>query len=118
MPSLSGVCDSSGGPFGDQLTWLEADLIAATANRKDGSVPWIVVSGHRPLYSSYHSNQAAIAAFEPLFLKYNVDIYFAGHVHWFGECDGRTWCRSTAAWTEHDCGRFSRSEQLHALASA
>ena len=77
----------NGGPFGDQLSWLENDLIAATNNRQSGEVPWIVVSGHRPLYSSKKNNDAAIAAFEALFVKYNVDIYFAGHVHWSAQTD-------------------------------
>ena len=32
----------------DQLKWLEADLIAANANRD--KVPWIVAHGHRDMY--------------------------------------------------------------------
>jgi len=80
-------------------TGLEADLRAV-----DRSVtPWIVVSGHRPLYSSedsYTSVDTGVtmktsfggwgnsygknlrAAFEGLFLKYGVDLYINGHVHW------------------------------------
>jgi len=69
------------GPFGDQMAWLQADLMKAAANR--AQVPWIVVSGHRPLYSSGHEEKQCQAAFETLFLKFNVDVYFAGHVHWY-----------------------------------
>lgn len=69
------------GPFGDQLAWLEADLIAATANRSQ--TPWLIVSGHRPLYSTHKNQDAAIAAFEALFIKYNVDMYYSGHVHYY-----------------------------------
>ena len=74
--------------FGDQLTWLEADLAAASV---DPSIDWIIVGGHRPLYSSHSglsSNGIPIAdsyraqqAFESLFHQYGVDVYFDGHVH-------------------------------------
>jgi len=70
------------GPFGDQLAWLEADLAKADGNR--ANVPWLIVSGHRPLYSSADGQcDQCRAAFEALFNKYNVDIYFSGHVHWY-----------------------------------
>jgi hypothetical protein len=71
-----------------QLTWLEADLKAANANR--AQVPWIIVSGHRPFYGSLPKLPALPGncdscrnAFEPLILNYNVDFYVAGHVHWY-----------------------------------
>ena len=38
------------GPFGNQLEWLENDITKADANR--AAVPWVVVIGHRPMYSS------------------------------------------------------------------
>jgi hypothetical protein len=87
-----------GNDFGDQLAWLEADLIQANRNRKER--PWIVVGGHRPIYSSSAgysdldgnptnnwiplggSNSATLQkTFEELFQKYGVDAYFTGHVH-------------------------------------
>jgi len=71
----------NGGPFGDQLGWLEADLKKAVANR--ANVPWILVSGHRPYYSSGGVEIHSRPAFEPLFVKYNVDIVYWGHVHWY-----------------------------------
>jgi len=71
-----------------QLTWLEADLKNAIANR--AQVPWIIVTGHRPFYGSLPKLPAlpgncdsCTAAFEPLILRYNVDFYFAGHIHWY-----------------------------------
>ena len=67
------------GPFGDQLSWLEADLKKATANR--AQVPWIVVAGHRPYYTSSGGTASVQKAFEPLFLQYGVDVVFLGHVH-------------------------------------
>ena len=71
------------GPFGDQLAWLAADLKKAAANR--AVVPWIIVSGHRPYYTSSggKSSSAARVIFEPLFLQYGVDIVYFGHVHWY-----------------------------------
>jgi len=71
------------GGFGNQLAWLEADLSKAHANR--ARVPWIIVNGHRPFYSSetYSPCQECRAAFEGLFDKYKVDMYFAGHAHYY-----------------------------------
>jgi hypothetical protein len=81
--------------FGDQLKWLDATLAAAVKNR--ANVPWIFVIGHRPIYSTdnffvdcdksgatcWPKGDSAIvqAAFEPLFVKYGVDVVFSGHVH-------------------------------------
>ncbi|ETP06984.1 hypothetical protein F441_16682 [Phytophthora nicotianae CJ01A1] len=78
------------GRFGDQLTWLEADLKAADANRDQ--VPWIVVGMHRPMYTirscdvddKPNNDFEAMnvqKAFEELFIKYKVDLVLQGHVH-------------------------------------
>lgn len=85
------VTDS--GPFGyingsyknnlnyEQYQWLAKDL--AAVNRT--ATPWVVVMGHRPMYSSQVSSyQAHIRnAFEALMLKNGVDAYYAGHIHWY-----------------------------------
>jgi len=87
-----------GNDFGDQLAWLEADLIKANENRK--TRPWIIVGGHRPIYCSTQgfsdengnptnnwiplggSNSKTLQTrFEDLFMKYKVDVIFTGHVH-------------------------------------
>eukprot|EP01065_Artemidia_motanka_P019005 TRINITY_DN2242_c0_g1_i1.p1 TRINITY_DN2242_c0_g1~~TRINITY_DN2242_c0_g1_i1.p1 ORF type:complete len:772 (+),score=296.86 TRINITY_DN2242_c0_g1_i1:54-2318(+) len=116
----------------EQLTWLEADLKAANANRE--KVPWVAALSHFPLFCSgchgaesmplyYGSeeaerfgngNRTAAAAFSrdhpelmerfarqrpgkglgayadasindlyPLFEKYSLDIYLAGHWHYY-----------------------------------
>jgi acid phosphatase len=60
-----------------QLQWLEQALAASTAQ-------WKFVMGHHPAYSSglAHGNQPEIIEhFMPLFDKYKVDAYFAGHDH-------------------------------------
>jgi hypothetical protein len=78
------------GPFGDQLTWLQNDLAKANNNR--ANVPWIIVSGHRPIWYTMEkgpfglvvidSNIANVRnAFLPILLQHNVDIYFTGHKH-------------------------------------
>jgi len=76
------------GVQGAQLDWLEKDLIQATADRK--LRPWVIVSGHRPMYTPQHVNPDGSpsgecanlqAAFEGLFHKYGVDLYIAGHKH-------------------------------------
>ena len=85
---LDQVAGKNGG-FGDQLAWVEADLAQAAADRAAGKVTWVLVGGHRPIYSRNCAAssgdptgdcKALQAAFEPLFLKYGVDLYFAGHV--------------------------------------
>ncbi|RLN77970.1 hypothetical protein BBJ28_00025712 [Nothophytophthora sp. Chile5] len=78
------------GNFGDQLTWLEADLKAADANR--ANVPWLIVGMHRPMYTLRSCDADGVPnndyealnvqqAFEELFIKYNVDLVVQGHVH-------------------------------------
>ena len=89
-----------------QLSWLEKDLAAAHANR--GKVPWILVGSHYPIYCtsrtlagglhddgqgeegvedsqncwSYAGEiQRVRDELEPLFARYGVDVYFAGHEH-------------------------------------
>ena len=67
------------GGFAEQMDWLEQDLIEANKNRAE--FPWIFVAGHRPIYFGDAVNLEVQTAFEDLFYKYNVDMYFAGHVH-------------------------------------
>ncbi|WPH02674.1 acid phosphatase [Acrodontium crateriforme] len=65
----------------EQIQWLTKDL--AAVDRK--KTPWIIAMSHRPMYStetsSYQSNVRN--AFEPLLLKYGVDAYLSGHIHWY-----------------------------------
>eukprot|EP01090_Pellita_catalonica_P002048 TRINITY_DN11725_c0_g1_i2.p1 TRINITY_DN11725_c0_g1~~TRINITY_DN11725_c0_g1_i2.p1 ORF type:complete len:448 (+),score=66.84 TRINITY_DN11725_c0_g1_i2:102-1445(+) len=73
--------------FGEQLDFVRKDLEKAAAARDRGEISWIIATGHRPLYSSANQSyiQHAIPplqdAFEDLFHKYGVDVYFCGHVH-------------------------------------
>ncbi|CAI5737799.1 unnamed protein product [Hyaloperonospora brassicae] len=77
------------GGFGDQLSWVEADLKKANANRD--KVPWIFVGMHRPIYSIFESihdvpilqTRHIQAAFEELLLRYKVDAVLTGHKHYY-----------------------------------
>jgi len=68
-------------PDGEYLRWLEADLAAANANRAQR--PWIVAFGHRPWFWHDHrsTDTTTMNAHRPLFQKYGVDLYLAGHRH-------------------------------------
>jgi len=59
-----------------QLVWIEETLGASTAD-------WLIVIGHYPVYTGgYHgSNRNLINLLKPLFIKYKVDMYIAGHCH-------------------------------------
>lgn len=70
------------GPTTPMYQWLEKDLVAANANRKN--VPFIVAMWHRPWYSSnhVHGNDTTMRdALEPLFLQHRVNLVHNGHVH-------------------------------------
>eukprot|EP01059_Diplonema_ambulator_P001399 TRINITY_DN1116_c0_g2_i2.p2 TRINITY_DN1116_c0_g2~~TRINITY_DN1116_c0_g2_i2.p2 ORF type:complete len:545 (+),score=236.89 TRINITY_DN1116_c0_g2_i2:42-1637(+) len=65
------------------LTWLKADLAAANKNR--AAYPWVVMHGHRELYSSSGSSGSGDttlrAALEDILFDYGVDFMINGHVH-------------------------------------
>jgi len=73
--------------FGNQLEWLRNDLESANARRSE--VPWIVVGGHRPIYSSakgFSEHGIPIGeakhlqeAMEDLFFEFHVDLVVVGH---------------------------------------
>lgn len=67
------------GEKGELVKWLEADLAKADTNR--ANTPWLFVGGHRPIYDAAASDSVMQTTFEHLFIKYNVDAYFAGHKH-------------------------------------
>lgn len=76
---------NEGGQFGSyalqQMQWMENDL--ASVDRK--KTPWVVASGHRPLYinggDGNGADEASRQSFEPMFNKYGVDLVLQGHVH-------------------------------------
>jgi tartrate-resistant acid phosphatase type 5 len=60
-----------------QLAWLQAEL------QKPLLTPFLAVMAHHPLYSdgSRGDNPTLIEDWDPLFRKYKVDVYLAGHDH-------------------------------------
>lgn len=63
----------------DQQAWLEKEL-------KDANAKWKIAYFHHPLYSSgaTHGSEVDLRAIvEPLFVKYGVNVVFAGHEHFY-----------------------------------
>ena len=63
----------------EQVAWLEKEL---KASGSDWKIPFF----HHPLYSSGEKHGADVALreqLEPLFVKYGVDVVFAGHEHFY-----------------------------------
>jgi len=96
--SFDGAPFGDADDFGDEYAWLEEDLIQANLPENRKQRPWIIVAGHRPIYSSCQgysadgipintefdppSNSATLQqVFEDLFYKYKVDLILNGHVH-------------------------------------
>jgi hypothetical protein len=79
------IGSGAGGNFGNQLKWLENDLEKANNNRIN--IPWIILYGHRPMYDKIlfdwplNAKKNFKKSFENIFIKYKIDIYFAGHIH-------------------------------------
>jgi hypothetical protein len=76
------------GPGSPQYIWLQSDLAKANNNRKN--TPWLILSGHRPMYCSDTDewNQHSPGAYfqtiiEPLMAQYKVDLYLCGHMHMY-----------------------------------
>lgn len=65
----------------EQLAWLEKTLADA---RQDKKVRWLIVYHHHPLFGSTQrrgDNKGLIAALQPLYDKYRVDLVLQGHDH-------------------------------------
>lgn len=63
----------------DQQRWLEEELSKSNAK-------WKIAYFHHPLYSSgaAHGSEVDLRAIiEPLFIKYNLNVVFAGHEHFY-----------------------------------
>ncbi|ONK75734.1 uncharacterized protein A4U43_C03F19980 [Asparagus officinalis] len=72
---------SAYGKYTPQYEWLEAEL--PKVNRSE--TPWLIVLLHSPWYNSnnyhYMEGESMRVMFESWFVKYKVDVVFAGHVH-------------------------------------
>lgn len=63
-------------PWKAQLDWLEENLARS-------QVPWKIVFGHHPVYSSgvHGGSQQLVKRLTPLFSRYGVQLYISGHDH-------------------------------------
>ncbi|GAB2223012.1 hypothetical protein Droror1_Dr00017146 [Drosera rotundifolia] len=71
----------------EQYKWIQSDL----ASVKRANTPWLIFTGHRPMYSSTKSSiplpfldpadSKFTKAIEPLLLEHQVDLVLFGHVH-------------------------------------
>jgi predicted phosphodiesterase len=62
-----------------QLDWLEKELAASGSD-------WKIASFHHPLYSTGKTHGSSLdlrKLLEPLFVKYDVSVVFAGHEHFY-----------------------------------
>jgi tartrate-resistant acid phosphatase type 5 len=61
----------------EQLRWLEGEL------KGPRKTPFLVVMGHHPVYSDgpHGDHPVLVRDWDPLFQRYNVDVYLAGHDH-------------------------------------
>lgn len=89
VPGVHMVFMSTEHPFesgSEQFNWLKSDL--QSVNRQ--TQPFIVVMGHKPMYSSnsYHGSEIDLRnALEALYVEQGVDLVIAGHDHFYE----RTW---------------------------
>ena len=64
-----------------QWLWLRNELKQVDRER----TPWLIVIMHAPIYNSnkahYMEGESIRAVFENWFVRYKVDLVFAGHVH-------------------------------------
>jgi len=61
----------------EQLAWIEAEL------RRPSTTPFLSVIAHHPVYSNgpHGDHPVLIRDWDPLFRKFGVDLYMAGHDH-------------------------------------
>jgi hypothetical protein len=66
-------------PGSPQYVWLEQQF--ASINRTE--TPWLILGGHRPMYSTDTSTDSGPLQqyIEPLLRKYSVDVQMTGHMH-------------------------------------
>ncbi|PRP83017.1 putative inactive purple acid phosphatase 27-like [Planoprotostelium fungivorum] len=60
-----------------QYAWLVKDL--KMVDRK--KTPWVIVTGHRPMYNHLCIDYDLAQSIEPLLIQYKVDAMYVGHLH-------------------------------------
>ncbi|KAL2331470.1 hypothetical protein Fmac_019051 [Flemingia macrophylla] len=78
---------SAYGKYTPQYEWIKAELPKVDRTK----TPWLIVLMHSPWYNSYNyhymEGESMRVAFEPWFVKYKIDVVFAGHVHAYERSD-------------------------------
>lgn len=90
--------DSDYTPGSPQHRWLEMELAAADTPEARAVRPWVIVTGHKPIYCSSadadnsrgptpdgrkpgSAGHQILNGLEALYQRYHVDIVLAGHIH-------------------------------------
>ena len=74
----------------EQATWLATDLARANEEGARGERPFVILLGHKPMYSSnaYHGSEVELRdALEEMLVEHGVDLAIWGHDHFYE----RTW---------------------------
>jgi len=77
-------------PGSAQYNWLQSDLQSANMPEAREERPFVIVFGHKPMYSSndYHGSEVELrSALESLYIENGVNLVIAGHDHFYE----RTW---------------------------
>lgn len=68
-------------PNSEQYNWMKSDMASVDRTR----TPWLIFTGHRPMYSSaeapFNVDPKFVLAVEPLLLQNQVDLVLFAHVH-------------------------------------
>ncbi|KAK4592122.1 hypothetical protein RGQ29_016566 [Quercus rubra] len=68
-------------PNSEQYQWMTKDMASVDRSR----TPWLIFTGHRPMYSSANAfmnvDDKFVREVEPLLLANKVDLVFFGHIH-------------------------------------
>jgi hypothetical protein len=70
----------------DELAFAASDLASAAARRAAGEIDFVVVLQHFPLWSNHESrgnDETLVAAQEPLFQSFQIDLLVVGHNHMY-----------------------------------
>ncbi|KAK8542285.1 hypothetical protein V6N12_014886 [Hibiscus sabdariffa] len=61
----------------EQYEWMKTDMASVDRSK----TPWLIFTGHRPMYSSLGADDQFLEVVEPLLLDNKVDLVLFGHVH-------------------------------------
>ncbi|XP_050234246.1 probable inactive purple acid phosphatase 27 [Mercurialis annua] len=66
-------------PSSEQYQWMRMDMASVNRSR----TPWLIFTGHRPMYSSdmLSVDGKFVVFVEPLLVEFKVDLVLVGHVH-------------------------------------